>query len=209
MAKGAIKVMKALPRCQVLSNEINDLKQFDNGSVNELVTTFKNEFLNNTQPPEPEPEPEPKPKPEPEPEPRVPKEPETRAREVPDPAKASDRIFDHWNSHDALTRHRALTAKMRGAINARLKAGHSESDLCRAITHYAELCQRERAPGHNQWGLYELMSRDEGQWIDRMLNPKYRGIQSSRPSPGHTKRSQQNVENVQDWVKRSEQHERK
>ena len=97
---------------------------------------------------------------------------------------------------------------MRSSIRARLKAGHSEGDLCRAISRYAELCQQEQAPGHNQWGLHQLISRDQGVWIDRMLDPKYRGIQNSRPPPGHTQRSQQNVENVQDWVTRREQHER-
>ena len=129
-----------------------------------------------------------------------------RARAASDPC---GRIFKHWNSHDALTQHKSLTAKMRSSIQARLKAGHSEGDLCRAISRYAQLCQQEQAPGHNQWGLHQLMSRDEGAWIDRMLNPKYRGIESSRPPPGHTQQSQQNVENVQDWVTRREQHERK
>ncbi len=112
-----------------------------------------------------------------------------RAREAPDPAEAPGRIFKHWNSHDALTRHRSLT------------------DAMRAITRYAELCQQERAPGYNQWGLGQLMSREEGAWIDQMLDPAYQGIQNIRPPPGHTKRSQQNVRNVQDWIDRNKQHD--
>ena len=61
VAKGTIKIMRALPRCQVFFNAVNDLKRFDTESVNALVNTFRNEFLNNAQPPEPEPEPEPNP----------------------------------------------------------------------------------------------------------------------------------------------------
>ena len=97
---------------------------------------------------------------------------------------------------------------MRASIKARLKAGHSDGDLCRSITRYAELCQQERAPGYNQWGLHQLMSRGEGAWIDQMLDPAYQGIQNIRPPPGHTKRSEQNVKNAEDWVKRRTQHER-
>ena len=83
--------------------------------------------------------------------------------------------FNHWNSHNALTRHRSLTNAMRASIKARLKAGHSDGDLCRSITRYAELCQQERAPGYNQWGLHQLMSRGEGAWIDQMLDPAVPG----------------------------------
>ena len=125
-----------------------------------------------------------------------------RASEASDPCA---RIFKHWNSHDALTQHKSLTAKMRSSIQARLKAGHSEGDLCRAISRYAQLCQQERAPGHNQWGLHQLMSRDEGAWIDRMLNPKYRGIESSRPPPGHSDVSYHNAQVGQDWLRKKRQ----
>ena len=122
-----------------------------------------------------------------------------RAREAP------DRIFKHWNSHDALTRHRSLTNAMRASIKARLQAGHSEEDLCRAISRYAELCQQGQAPGHNQWGLHELISREQGVWIDRMLDPKYRGIQSSRPPPGHSDVSYHNAQVGQDWLRKKRQ----
>ena len=100
-----------------------------------------------------------------------------RERENPAPDRSTTiSIFNHWNTFNSLTRHRALTQKAAASINARLKAGYSETDLCRAITRYAEFCQKQTAPGHNHWSLDELMSRGEGAWIDRMLNPMYEGI---------------------------------
>ena len=88
-------------------------------------------------------------------------------------------ILAHWNSFDALTRHRHLSKKAESSINARLRNGYSEAELCQAITRYAELCQREQGPGYSGWGLFELMSRGEGGWIDKMLNPNYRGIETA------------------------------
>ena len=85
-------------------------------------------------------------------------------------------IFNYWNRHNDLTRHGALSQQAAASINARLQAGYSEADLCRAITRYADLCQQGTAPGHNNWSLSLLMSREEGGWIDRMLDPKYEGI---------------------------------
>ena len=85
-------------------------------------------------------------------------------------------VFNHWNSQDALTHHRVLYQQTAASINARLKAGYSEADLCQAITRYAELCQKQAAPGHNNWSLRELLCIAEGEWIDRMLDPNYEGI---------------------------------
>ena len=85
-------------------------------------------------------------------------------------------VFNHWNSQDALTHHRALTKETAVSINARIAAGYSEADLCQAITRYAVLCQAGTAPGHNQWSLLLLMKREEGGWLDRMLDPNYEGI---------------------------------
>ena len=110
------------------------------------------------------------------------------------PARASGRssaksILDHWNTLDALTSHVALTEKTAVSINARLNAGYSEADLCRAITRYAELCQQETAPGHNHWSLFLLMSREEGGWIDKMLDPKYEGITHETANDRRRKRN--------------------
>ena len=98
-----------------------------------------------------------------------------RERSIPT-GSCSRLIFDHWNTFDALTSHRALTKKTAASINARLKSGYSEADLCDAITRYAELCQQKTAAGYNHWSLQELLSREEGAWIDRMLDPNYEGI---------------------------------
>ena len=98
-------------------------------------------------------------------------------------------ILDHWNTLDALTSHRALTEKTAASINARLNAGYSEADLCKAITRYAELCQQGTAPGHNHWSLALLMSREEGGWIDKMLDPKYEGITHETANDRRRKRN--------------------
>ena len=80
------------------------------------------------------------------------------------------RIFTCWNSHDALIHHQNLNPRFRKPINARLKDGYSEADLCKAIGEYARLCQTGQAPGHNKWTLAELMSRGQGDWLDKILN---------------------------------------
>ena len=80
------------------------------------------------------------------------------------------RIFRCWNSHDALIHHQNLNPRFRKPINARLKDGYSEADLCKAISEYARLCQIGQAPGHNKWTLAELMSRGQGDWLDKILN---------------------------------------
>ena len=116
--------------------------------------------------------------------------------------KRPEAVFAHWNSHDALTRHKSLTPKMRSSIQARIKAGYSEADLCQAITRYAELCQLKSAPGHNHWGLGQLMSRDEGEWIDRMLDPNYQGIDDGKLPPGHSELSMHNARVAQDFLQR-------
>ena len=103
---------------------------------------------------------------------------ETEKEPEPPPRERSTArlIWNHWNTFDALTSHHALTEQTAASINARLKAGYSEADLCKAITRYAELCQQGSAPGHNHWSLALLMSREEGGWIDKMLDPHYEGI---------------------------------
>lgn len=103
-------------------------------------------------------------------------------------------VLAHWNKFEALTRHRALSDKTASSINARIKAGYSEADLCQAITRYAEMCQQRKAPGHNNWSLSKLMSGDEGGWIDKMLDPSYEGIvHDVRETPGE-RRNRRNLE---------------
>ena len=98
-------------------------------------------------------------------------------------------ILDHWNTFDVLTSHRALTEKTATSISARLKAGYSAADLCKAVTRYAELCQQGSAPGYNRWSLSLLMGREEGGWIDKMLNPKYEGITHETANDRRRKRN--------------------
>ena len=86
------------------------------------------------------------------------------------------RIFDYWNEHQALTTHRELSAKTKQSITARLSNGFDEADIIQAITRYAELCVYGRAPGHNNWTLHQMLSRDSGGYIDMLLNPDYDGI---------------------------------
>ena len=206
-----------IPECDLKVALLHRVKVFAEGLPEGFTKALPEAFAKSMPYPEPEPEPEQEHSPSSPSSPSLKKDSTktsktasaARAREAPDPAKGCDRISNHWNSHDALTQHKSLTPKMRSSIRARLKADYTATDLCRAITRYAELCQEERAPGHNQWGLHQLISRDQGVWIDRMLDPKYRGIQNIRPPPGHTKRSQQNVKNAEDWVNRRKQNERK
>ena len=98
-------------------------------------------------------------------------------------------IFAHWNTFDNLTNHRALNRNTATVINARTKAGYSEADLCRAITRYAEMKQEGVAPGFNDWGLFELMSRNQGGWIDKMLDPNYKGIVNDNTDSRRSKRN--------------------
>ena len=90
------------------------------------------------------------------------------------------KVFDFWNLQDGLTQHRALTAKMKASIRARLK-NYTVDEICRAISKYAELCRLGTAPGYSEWGLHELMSRSEGEWIDKHLKSGYEGIRQQVP----------------------------
>ena len=86
-------------------------------------------------------------------------------------------IFTHWNSFEKLVTHKAFTPKMSKSLNARMNGGGwSVADICRAITRYAELRQAGTAPGYGKWGLADLLTRDEGAYLDRMLSPNYEGI---------------------------------
>ena len=89
-------------------------------------------------------------------------------------------LFEHWNSQEHLTTHRALNSKAAQSISARLSEGYSLDDLKRAIVRYNELVSLRCAPGFNQWGLAELMSRGSGSWIDKLLSKAYNGT-----SPAH------------------------
>ena len=108
---------------------------------------------------------------------------------TPGPSSGAWPVFAHWNTHNALTHHRALTKETAVSINARIAAGYSEADLCKAITRYAELCQAGTAPGHNQWSLLLLMKREEGGWLDRMLDPNYEGIINETRDSRRSKRN--------------------
>ena len=103
------------------------------------------------------------------------------------------RIFTCWNSHDALIHHQNLNPRFQKPINARLKDGYSEADLCKAIGEYARLCQSGQAPGHNKWTLAELMSRGQGDWLDKILNGNG-AITGARPN---TSKSQTAMEETQ------------
>ena len=102
------------------------------------------------------------------------------------------RIFTCWNSHDALIHHQNLNPRFQKPINARLKDGYSEADLCKAIGEYARLCQAGQAPGHNKWTLSELMSRGQGDWLDKILNGNG-AITGARPN--HVQESDGNGRN--------------
>lgn len=95
------------------------------------------------------------------------------SRLSPDP----NEVFTHWNSFDILTTHRAFTPKMAKSLNARVNGGGwTVSDICKAITRYAELCHAGTAYGYGKWGLDDLLSRKEGAYLDKMLNPNDQGV---------------------------------
>lgn len=96
------------------------------------------------------------------------------------PPDSIRKVFEHWQRHDALTHHRTLSAEAKRHISARLKDGYTVEDLCRSISRYAELCTQARAPGYNAWSLAELMGRGAGNWIDKLLDPKWQGILPER-----------------------------
>ena len=46
------------------------------------------------------------------------------------------------------------------------------------------------------------MSRDEGEWIDRMLDQNYQGIDDGKLPPGHSELSLHNAKVAQDFLRR-------
>ena len=102
--------------------------------------------------------------------------------------RSQDEIFCHWNSQNELTTHRALSSRLRSALKARLTNGYTVANIKQAITRYAELCRAECAPGHNHWGLFELISRGEGHYIDKHLNPAFDGFKTDEQRADAKKR---------------------
>ena len=89
----------------------------------------------------------------------------------------ADKIYEHWISHQNLIQHNCLNENTRATINRRLREGYTPEKIMMAITRYSELKSRGRAPGYNRWGLYEVVKRDGGNWIDRLADPSYPGIE--------------------------------
>lgn len=58
VAKSAVKTLAMLPKCEILNDVIQELKQTGNKFINELSNSFGNEFPNPEREPKPEPEPE-------------------------------------------------------------------------------------------------------------------------------------------------------
>ena len=58
VAKGAMKVITALPKCKVLDNLFKDINRDGNKFLNPLLNEYLNRNANTVEPPEPEPEPE-------------------------------------------------------------------------------------------------------------------------------------------------------
>ena len=101
---------------------------------------------------------------------------------------SQNEIFRHWNAQEELTTHRALSPRLSKALKARLTNGYSLEDLKQAVSRYAELCREECAPGHNHWGLFELVSRGEGAYIDRMLDKSFEGFKTDEQREDAKKR---------------------
>ena len=99
-------------------------------------------------------------------------------------AKQIREVFELWQSKPHLVTHRTAAASppMVKAIQARLADGYEVRDLKAAIIRLNDLTGQKRAPGHNQWGLAEFMSRGSGAWIDKMLDSNYRGISRNEPT---------------------------
>lgn len=94
-----------------------------------------------------------------------------------------ERIFEHWNSIPGLVTHRALKPPVREAIAKRLKDGYTEAELMQAATRYAELKQHDAAPGYGRWGLRDLLSRDGGDYLDKLLDENWEGfVQRGNPA---------------------------
>ena len=94
------------------------------------------------------------------------------------PVRASSylEIFEHWNSQKPLITHRSLTSKMSGHMRTRLSKGFTVTEIKQGISKYAELVAKGHGAGFNKWGLSDLLSRGEGEWLERHLNPEYEGI---------------------------------
>ena len=102
--------------------------------------------------------------------------------------RSQNEIFQHWNAQEELTTHRTISKKLRESLKARLTNGYSLDDLKQAVSRYAEFCREKCAPGHNHWGLFELVSRGEGAYIDRMLDTSFEGFKTEEQREDAKKR---------------------
>lgn len=78
-------------------------------------------------------------------------------------------IFEHWNSK-GIIKHRALTEKMKRAINGRLREGYSLEDILKAIDNYQLVLNDPAYYWSHRWTLQHFLQRGLETFIDE-ANP--------------------------------------
>jgi hypothetical protein len=129
VAKGAVKAIKALPRCELLSRFLKDLNVFPNVFPNVLANELRNEFPNGipngieTKKPEPEPEPEPK---------------HSVGADAPD-----EHFEEFWKAYPSRRDSPNPKKPARQKFNAAVKGGVDPQAIIAAARSYAETCRRK------------------------------------------------------------------
>lgn len=101
--------------------------------------------------------------------------------------------YTHWQTLDGVVHHRAYTGKMAKANKARAKAGWTEDALIPCLSRYAELAAVGKAPGYGEWGYDQVLSRDEGVWLDRLADPNWQGLAPRNKSPSLEERNNEHA----------------
>ena len=67
-------------------------------------------------------------------------------------------VFNHWNKQEII-KHKTLTKKIKGHINARKEEGHTVEEVCEAIDNYKSILDSDLHYWTHKWTLAEFLQR--------------------------------------------------